>query len=270
MTKTSEKPEAVAPQPGDGFTVVELRTSHQTDIAKATLGNLADAATMGRWVVVSNDNAQAVVDKLIGVGDVGMFTGRVLDFVTAVVLVANPAVTDSRSSLAQRLIGVGRNTDGFSFTMKNDGTLAASVGDTTYPTLRLAMAALAPDQMKAPAKASGASRDHKTASGVSLSDYNAAKAERKALKEWEANGSQGDRPSTTHLDELNGRYEAKQAALAAERAEKAEATKANTAAKKASAPAKKVAAKKAAPVKAARDKATVTPIQKARPRKATS
>ncbi len=127
MSETDKQPVAKAPKPGRGYTVVELRTPHQADIVKASGNVPLDEKSADRWIVVKNTDAQTVVDTVIAEnGSVGIFDRRVLDFFVAMVMLANPTVTDSRSSLHQRLISVGRDTDGFTFHMKQDGTLTVS------------------------------------------------------------------------------------------------------------------------------------------------
>lgn len=234
---TKTKAEPVAPKPGRGYTVVELRTPKQASIVKSAVkGFPADTLKIeDRWVVVKNTEAQAVVDKTIAaVEKASMFEGRVLTFFVAVVLLTNKSVTDSRTALHSRLIAVGRNTDGFVFVMKGDGTVGVTVGSKEYPTQKAAMEALAPDQLKAvPSTPAGATEKAK----AGLDELNAAKAERKALKEWEAQpeGERGPRPDTSNYDRLSEAYEAKEAAKAKEaearKAEAADAAAAKTATK---------------------------------------
>lgn len=142
-----------APKPGRGYTVVELRSTHQAEIVKlAAKGSPAGSIKVSdRYVTVKNTDAQAVVDKVIaaGRGDVGIFDRRVLDYFVAVLMLRHESLVDSRNSLHARMIAVGRQTKGFRFGMKLDGTLEVFVGSRLLGTQKTAMAELAPDQLTA-------------------------------------------------------------------------------------------------------------------------
>lgn len=221
MASTKEATKTpTAPKPGRGFTVVELRTPHQSDIVKASSKGLPAGSLKfeDRWVVVKNENAQAVVDKVNGnAGDVGIFDRRVLDYFTAVILLGNDKLTDTRSSLHARLIQVGRGKPGFRFEMKQDGTLLVHVGNKALGTQKEAMTALDPSQLKAPARTGGSSANGGSSSKPNLHEkHEAAKAERKALKAWEAadEATRGPRPSTDTYDAMQVEYDRKEASKA--------------------------------------------------------
>lgn len=170
--KMSTEEEEVAPKPGRGYTVVELRTAHQAEMVKDIVkGTKAGAVSIeDKWVVVKNVDAQLVVDKAIAAADkITEFEGRVVSFFLAVVLLGNDKVTDSRNTLQARLIDVGRNTKGFKVGMKSDNKLEVSVGSKKYKTQKEALMALAPDRVKAPAREAVTSEEKTTPSGVETS-----------------------------------------------------------------------------------------------------
>jgi hypothetical protein len=245
--QAAAKEEPVAPKPGRGFTVVELRTTKQAEIVKGAVKGLPAGSFKieDRWVVVKNTEAQAAVDKAIaGFEKLSMFEGRVVTYFLAELLLANSSTTDSRTSLHSRLIQVGRSTKGFEFVLKGDGTIGVKVGSKEYATQKAAMEALAPDQLKAPKP------DRSTAEGRTAAEDKAkaknesmerAKAQGKALREWEAKpeAERGPRPPAEDYDALAAVHDAKEAAKAKE-AEARAAEKAEAAAAKKTATAKEV------------------------------
>lgn len=141
--KAAAKVEQPRPEPGRGFTVVELRNDKHGEAIAAELGE-GDTHVEGRYLVVKNTDAQAVADQLVAAtAGASQFTKRLLTLAHLAIRQAFPKVTDERTVLVARLVSA-LNDSGVEWSVgwATDATPTFTVDGTEYATARAAAEAV--------------------------------------------------------------------------------------------------------------------------------
>jgi len=146
--KAAAKVEQPRPEPGRGFTVVELRNDKHGEAIAQVLDSLRgeDFGTHveGRYLVVRNAEAQQVADTLVEhTTGASQFTKRLLTLAHLAIRQAFPKVTDERTVLVARLVSA-LNDSGVEWSVgwATDATPTFTVDGTEYATARAAAEAV--------------------------------------------------------------------------------------------------------------------------------
>jgi len=142
--KAAAKVEQPRPEPGRGFTVVELRNDKHGVAVTGVLGEVDESYVDGRYLVVKNTDAQAVADQLVeATTGASQFEKRLLTLAHLAIRQAFPKVTDDRTVLVARLVSaLNEQERDWSVGWATDATPTFTVDGTEHATARAAAEAV--------------------------------------------------------------------------------------------------------------------------------
>lgn len=142
--KAAAKVEQPRPEPGRGFTVVELRNDKHGVAVTGVIGEVDESYVEGRYLVVKNADAQAIADQLVeATSGASQFEKRLLTLAHLAIRQAFPKVTDDRTVLVARLVSaLNEQERDWSVGWATDATPTFTVDGTEHATARAAAEAI--------------------------------------------------------------------------------------------------------------------------------